>query len=132
MKVATQHVAAPGARSIVYPYPPVLVVKNRLVDQSLTSKKTVPAAATCVSANSDTEHDQHSEPGSSTSVSDNQGKLSHRDTPEDEELDQELSEVNYNKTTEGRGCLWGGTRYWILTPPHHLWTTIFLLVPEPN
>ena len=53
----------------------------RPIDQSLTSKNTVPIAATGVSAHSemDSEGDQCSKPGSLAGTSEEQGKLSDRD-----------------------------------------------------
>ena len=60
MRLATQPVEAPGATSEVLSQPTGTgIVDVRLVDQSLTSKKTVVAATTGVS---DSEDDLHSEP----------------------------------------------------------------------
>ena len=54
-KVATQPVKVNGARSVVYSQPTGTGSEElRPVDQSLTSKETVPAAAIGVSAHSDT------------------------------------------------------------------------------
>ena len=47
----------------------------------------------------DSKDEQRSEPGSPSGVSEEQGELSDRDTPKEEELDQELSEEsNYWET----------------------------------
>ena len=69
------------------------IVFRKTVEYRLTSRKTV-----AVTGVSDTEH---SEPGSPAGGSD-QGELSDRDTPQDEGLDQELSEeANYRETIKG-------------------------------
>ena len=49
---------------------------------------------------SDSDDDLHSVPDTPTGAS-NQGKLSDRDIPKDEELDQELSIANYWETMRG-------------------------------
>ena len=76
----------------------VSLLDVRLVDHYLTSKKTIPIAATDVSPHSD----QHSEPGFPAGAGEDQGKLSDRDTPKGKELNQELSEEsNYREIMRG-------------------------------
>ena len=100
------------------------------MDKSLTSK-TVAATTTAVS---DSEDEMNSELEFPAVVS-NQGDLSDRDPPNDEELDQEISEeANYRETMRGEGCvlLWAGTRSQTLIAHHLQWTTTLLPVPEPS
>ena len=99
MRVAAWPVEGPGARSEVHSQPKGTGSRDvRPIDQSLTSKKTVPVAATSVS---DSDDDLDNEPDSSAGVSD-QDELSDRDNPKDEELDHVLSEeANYQETMRG-------------------------------
>ena len=66
----------------------------RTVEQSLTSKNSVPCATAGVLVNSDmaSEDDQHSETGSPAGVTEEHGELLYRDMAREEELDWELSE----------------------------------------
>ena len=76
-KLATQPVEAPGARSVVHSQSTGTGSEEvRPVDQSLTSKKTIPVDATGLSAHSDSEDDQCSETSSSAGAIEDQGELS--------------------------------------------------------
>ena len=61
-----------------------------------------------MSAYSNSEDDQLSEPGSPAGTGEDQGELSDRDTHRDEELDQELSEeIHYLETMRGERSFMG-------------------------
>ena len=97
-RMATQPVEAPGARSDVHSQPTSTgSVDVSAVDRSLTSKRTVAATNTAVS---DSDDELNSELVSPATVSD-QGNLSDRDPPKDNELDHEFSEeANYREIRE--------------------------------
>ena len=96
-RLTTQPVEAPGARSEVHSQSTGTgSVDVSAMDRSLTSKRTVAATNTGVS---DSEDDLNSEPESPAADSD-EGNLSNRDPPKDDELDQEFSEeANYKLQT---------------------------------
>ena len=104
-RTATQPVEAPTARSEVHSQPTSTgSVYVSAVDWSLTSKRSVTATNTGVS---DSEDDLNIEPESLAAVS-NQGDLSHRDPPKDDELDQEFSEeANYREMMRGECSFMG-------------------------
>ena len=98
MKVATQPVEAPNARYVVHSQPTGANCEDFIpVEQSFTSKKTVPVTAAAVSVHSDmdSEDDKCSEPDSPAGVTEEQGMLSDRDMARGEKLDRELSVEAY-------------------------------------
>ena len=131
-KVATQPVEAPGARSVVH-YQPIGTGSEdvRLVDPSLTSKKTVPVGL-LVCRLTLTQKMTYSDPGSPAGTSEEQVSC-HTGTPLEIKTWTKscLKKPTTSKPWEGWGCLWGGTRYQILTLPHHLGMTTPLPVPGP-
>ena len=85
MRVATQPVEAPGARSEVHSQPTSTSSMDvSSVDWSLTSKITVAAANTGVSDSRDELNSEPESPAVTRAMSD-------RDPPKDDELDQEIS-----------------------------------------